>query len=76
MKDNKVVELAALIFIAVFVLPVVIGGAITIINVTYAGIANTVNKVKFNKKMEKGLKDGSIIKIDKDYYEVGNVEEA
>lgn len=76
MKDNKVVELAALIFIGVFVLPVVIGGAITIINVTYAGIANTVNKVKFNKKMKKGLEEGRLVKIDGNYYEVGDVEEA
>lgn len=34
-----------------------------------------VEKVKFNKKIKKGLKDGSICEIDGNYYEV-KIEEA
>jgi hypothetical protein len=76
MENDK--ELKTLLTIAgiVIVAPIIWNAAVTIGCFGYAGIANTVNKVKFNKKMKKGLKDGSIMVIDGEYYEVQPEEEA
>ena len=76
MKNEDFVSTVVLIVGVVILAPIVIGSVITLGSYTYAGIANTINKVKFNKQMKKGLKEGKLIKIDGQYYEVSSVEEA
>ena len=74
MKDEQIIKLAAVGFLALVIAPMVIGGAINVIGAAATGIGNVVNTVKFNSKIKKGLKDGSIIEIDGKYYEVEKVE--
>ena len=77
MKDEQIIKIAAVGFIALFVAPVVINGVITIVGATVGGIGNAVNSIQFKRKIKKGLKDGSIVEIDGKYYEVEkNAEEA
>lgn len=77
MNDEKIIKLAAVGFLGLVVAPMVIGGAITVIGAAATGIGNLVNTIKFNKKIKKGLKEGSITEIDGKYYEVEQtVEEA
>ena len=75
MKKNDIIKIAAIGFIGVVLVPIVIGAGINLINLTVVGTTNVVNKVRHSKKIKKGLKDGSIVEIDGQYYEV-NVEEA
>jgi hypothetical protein len=66
MEDNKIIKLAAIIIVGSVVIPIAID------SIWYIGatVVNSVNKVKFNKKIKKGLKDGSIIEIDGKFYGV------
>lgn len=66
MDDNKIVKIAAYGFVALVVAPIVINGGIAVINLGIAGI----NKIAYDRKIKKGLKDGSIVEIDGQYYEV------
>ena len=66
MDDNKIVKIAAYGFVALVVAPIVINGGIAVINLGIAGI----NKIAYDRKIKKGLKDGSIVEIDGRYYEV------
>lgn len=66
MENNKTVELAAKLFVASVLAPVVIGGVAFVV----CGAANGISKLKQKRKIKKGLKDGSIIEIDGVYYEV------
>ena len=66
MDDNKIVKLAAYGFVGLVVAPIVINGVITIINLTGIGI----NNILYNRKIKKGLKDGSIVEVNGEYYEV------
>lgn len=68
MDDNKIVRIAAYGFIGVVVAPVVIGVAFQGIGL----VANGINKIAYNMKIKKGLKDGSIVECDGEYYEVKN----
>jgi hypothetical protein len=78
MKDDEMIKLAAAGFIALVVAPVVIGGVINIVSTAAVGIGNCINTAKYNRKIKKGLKDGSIVEINGQYYEVvvEDVEEA
>ena len=76
MKDEKIIEIAAIGFIVLIVAPVLIGSAINVIGTSIVVVSNKVNKIKFNKKIKKGLEDGSIVEINGEYYELDNVEEA
>jgi len=76
MKDDEIIRIAAIGFIAIVVAPVVIGATLKVIGGTAVGISNMINKVKFNAQIKKGLKDRSIIEVDGKYYEVENIEEA
>ena len=66
MDDNKIVKIAAYGFVALVVAPIVISGGIAVINLGIAGI----NKIAYDRKIKKGLEDGSIVEIDGRYYEV------
>ncbi len=79
MKNEKIVTIAAITIIGVILVPIVINAGMTLIGMTCAGISNGINRVKFNKKIKEGLKDGSIVELDGQYYEVQKdeaVEEA
>jgi len=76
MKDDELMQNIATVCVIIVVAPIVIGGASFIItSVANVGI-NIFNKVNFKKQMKKGLKDGSICKINGEYYKVEDVEEA
>lgn len=66
MEDDKIIKTAAVIIIASVAIPVVIGAVSVIGTVGY----NTINKIKFNRKIKNGLTNGSIIEVDGQYYEV------
>ena len=70
MKDQ---ELANQIIITIGVLilaPIIIGAVANIGIGIYNGVAGTIVRVKYNKKIKKGIKDGSIVEVDGIYYEV------
>lgn len=66
MEDNKIVKIAATGFVVLVVVPVVIGGVASIAT----RVVNGICTLNYNHKIKKGLKDGSIIEIDGEYYEV------
>ena len=68
--DKKTLRLVAIVVVGVLVSPIVWDAVVTTGSVVYCGIANGINKIRFNKKIKKGLKDGSIIEIDGEYFEV------
>lgn len=76
MDENKIVKIAAAGFIGLVLIPTVIGVGMK--GIAYAAVAidNLQAKIRFNRKIKKGLKDGSIIEIDGQYYEVQVTEEA
>lgn len=65
MEDNKIIKIAAAGFIGLVIVPTVVGGTIKLIG--YA--ANGINNLAIKRKIKKGLKDGSIIEINGEYYE-------
>ena len=75
MDNDKIVRIAAVGFIGLVVVPAVVGITCNLIYNTGVVICNAVNKSKYNKKIKKGLEDGSIVEIDGTFYEVEkNVE--
>lgn len=77
MKDEKIITIAAVTIIGVILVPIVVNAGMTLIGTTCVGVGNLINRTKFNKKIKQGLKDGSIVEIDGQYYEVQEtVEEA
>ena len=74
--EDKIVKVAAIGFVGLVVAPIVIGGVINLAGAIYVTTANTVNRAKYNKKIKKGIKEGTIVKIDGQYYEVQVGEEA
>ena len=76
-KETTPLEWVGLAFVMLVAGPVVLRGIAAVAELTGTGIWNGVEKIKFNRKMKKGLKDGSIVEIDGKYYEVMvTVEEA
>jgi hypothetical protein len=67
MKNEKIIGNVILIVGAVLCVKYVV---IPLATVTFAGIGALTIKREFNKRMKKGLKDGSIVKINGQYYEV------
>jgi hypothetical protein len=73
--DNKIIKLAAAGFIGLVMVPIVIRVTTGLANSAVCGISNAVERRRYNKRIKKGLKDGSIVKIDGVYYEVCEMEE-
>lgn len=69
-NDNELITLAAIIILV----PVVISAGIGIINLGINGV-NKIRQMKHYNKIKKGLKEGSIVEIDGQYYEIQNTEE-
>ena len=70
MKDEEVLTVVVGVIAGVILVPKIINAGIMLGCFAYAGVGNAINKVKFNKKMKEGIKDGSIIEVDGRYYEV------
>ena len=70
MKNDKIIKIAAITIIGVILVPRIINTGATLIGETCTMISNIVNKSKFNKRIKNGLKDGSIVEIDGQYYEL------
>ena len=66
MDDNKIEKIVAYGFIGLVLVPAVLTGALAGITLVYNG----VNKISYDRKIKKGLEDGSIVEIDGKYYEV------
>jgi len=62
MNDRTLLKVVATILVA----PIVLGAVGTTIN----GAASLAKKISYNRKIKKGLKDGSIVSIDGVYYDV------
>ena len=75
MKDDKIVRIAAVGFIAAVVVPIVWNNSTSLVGFAAAGVGNFINKKKYDREIKKGLKDGSIVEIDGEYYNI-IVEEA
>ena len=70
MEDNKIIKVAAIGFIGLVIVPTVVGFGINLIG----HAANGISHLAYKRKIKKGLKNGSVIEIDGQYYEV-NIEE-
>jgi len=70
MKDNDIVKVGALAVIGVILVPIVVDTSISIIGTVAAHVEYLGNRHAYNKRIKKGLKDGSIILIDGQFYEV------
>lgn len=77
MNENKVVKVAAITVIGLVLVPFVVNTSISIVGTVAAHVEYLGNRHAYNKRIKKGLKDGSIILIDGQYYEIEtNVEKA
>ncbi len=78
MENDKLVGTIILAVGIVILAPIVINGVIAVGNATCTLVATGIDSIKYHQKIKKGLKDGSIVKIDGHYYEVvkTNNEEA
>ena len=72
MENDKIIKIAATGFVVLVVIPSVLNAGTNVLTATVNGIS----KIKYNHKIKKGLKDGSIVEIDGRYYEVQDIEEA
>lgn len=71
-KETDVVKMAACVVLGVVFIPIIVNTGIGLIN----GGVNMINQIKHKRKIKKGLKDGSIIEVDGQYYEVEQSNEA
>ena len=69
-NNNELITLAAIIILV----PVVVSAGIGIINLGINGV-NKIRQMKHYNKIKKGLKEGSTVEIDGEYYEIQNTEE-
>ena len=70
MENDKIIKIAATGFIGLVMVPAVVGLSINLIG----HAANGISHLAYKRKIKKGLKDGSVIEINGQYYEV-NVKE-
>lgn len=65
MNDKLITKIAAYGFVGLVVVPVIAGTGLRLIEAA----ANGVSKLAWKRKIKKGLKNGSIVEIDGQYYE-------
>ena len=63
-NNDKIIRLAVVGVIGLVAGKKIVNGTWTVIGKTAIGINNLVEKRRFNKKIKKGLKDGSMVKVD------------
>jgi hypothetical protein len=71
MENNKIIKVAAIGFIGLVMAPAAINIGLNLIGHAANGVAKVIHK----HRIKKGLKDGSIVEIDGQYYEA-RIEEA
>ena len=67
-SDIGIVEIAAVFILA----PIVLGTAITAASYIVCGIHNVFGKILFNRKMNRLVKEGKVVQINGEFY---NLEE-
>ena len=67
MNEKTITKIAVYGFVGLVVVPTVITAGYNLIVVP---IANGISKLAYKAKIKKGLKNGSIVEIDGQYYEV------
>ena len=72
MKDNTIIKVAAIGFVGLVVVTTIIGASIK----TVAILAERCSSLISKRKIKKGMKEGTIIELDGQYYTVEDVEEA
>lgn len=72
MKDDKLLKVAA----GIVLVPIALGIVGSAIRGAILGSVSLVERIQYKRKIKKGLKDGSIVEIDGQYYEVMTEEEA
>ena len=65
MDDKRITKLAAYGFVGLVVAPIVVSTGFRLIGAA----ANDIGKLAWKHKIKKGLKNGSIVEIDGEYYE-------
>ena len=69
-QDKKsnigIVEIAAIVIFA----PIIVGAVITVLDRAVCGVYNVFGKLAFTRRMNKGIKEGKIIQINGDFYNV------
>jgi len=70
MEDRTLIRVAACVILA----PIIWNGTMALVGLTAKG----VNQVMYKHQIKKGLKDGSIVEINGEYFEVkvSDIEEA
>lgn len=74
MKNDELLTVAVITLVGVILVPRVINTGIILINGVACRVGKAINKAKFNKQIKQGLKDGSIVEIDGEYYKVEKEE--
>ena len=76
MEDSKIIKTAAAGFVGLVVIPAVVKGVI--VGGAYAvdALDTLQATIRYKRRIKKGLKDGSVVEIDGQYYEVQTTEEA
>ena len=74
MENKDILKIAG----AVVLIPIAIGTTMSAVSMAFKGVGVLISKIQFKHKIKKGLKDGSIVEIDGQYYEISidDVEEA
>ena len=65
MDDKLITKIAKYGFVGLVIIPTVVGGGLRLIGLA----ANGISKAAWKHKIKKGLKDGSEVEIDGQYYE-------
>lgn len=66
MENKGILKIAA----GVVLIPMALGAIASTVDIAIKGVGNLISKVQFKRKIKKGLKDGSIVEIDGQYYEI------
>lgn len=69
-KDLDVVDIILLVIGCILIVPVLVQLVIFGVSCIYGSIANLYNRIEFRNRMKKGLKDGTIVQVDGQFYEV------
>lgn len=72
--DEKLTKTVVTVAGLIIVVPIVVRGLVLVGAVGYAAVEGVINQVKFNKKIKKGLKDGSIVEYEGHYYKTEDFE--
>jgi hypothetical protein len=69
-EDRDMFSIILWIVGCILIVPVLVQGIVFAISCVYGSIANLYNKIEFRNRMKKGIKDGTIVQVDGQFYEV------